>query len=777
MATRGIHEEAGSRRDHDSWETFSLMRGGPLRRLQSWAGLPRGNPGLIDLGIAITVLTWLPLLVLSAVDHTLTSGPAVPFLYSIGTHVRLLGAIPLLFAGEALFDQRVREVIRTLVGSEVVPARELPRLGAALRRVKRWTDGSLVEALLVAITIFLIWRGIRTDLPGQISTWRTTRAGELTLAGFWYIAVSLPLFQFLALRWCLRLLIWFYLLWRINRLDLHLVASHPDFAGGLGAVGVAYIALTPLCFVASSIIVATFAEQLLYGGALIRSVVLPLAVTIIGITSALVAPLLLFTPRLIATRYRGLLHYGVLASSYTRAFESKWLKNEAPPTEGLLGSADVQSLADLSNSFQVIQSMRDRANRKAAADTAPRGGGAAGAAAHLLRDTARRADHPRREDDAQHLTQWAGTRADGSRYSMTTMLKKCAALLSAGLWIAAVPGFAAAQPARPPSETLPPAASDSAPQERARPKIGLALGGGAARGIAHIGLLRWFEMHRIPVDYIAGTSMGGLIGGAYASGLTPDEIQALMNDADWDLMFLADSPFRHKTFRRKEDARAFPGQIDFGLKGGFKLPSGLNAGQQIEMLLDRIALPYHDLRSFDELPTPFRCVATDIRKGEPLVMSSGSFARALRATMAIPAVFTPVVLDQQLLVDGGALNNVPADVVKAMGANVAIAVNVSSSTDEAPAPTTLFAVLGQTLDSMMTTGTRQALKSADLVIVPDLKGLTGSDWRRTNDLVAQGFKAAEAVSADLLRYQIDEATYAEWSRARQARRRDRPRRW
>ena len=303
MATRGVHEEAGSRRDHDSWETFSLMRGGPLRRLQSWAGLPRGNPGLMGLGVAITVVTWLPLLVLSAIESTLTSGPAVPFLYSIGTHTRLLAGIPLLFAGEAMFDQRVREVIRTLVGSEVIPARELPRLGAALRRVKGWTDGSLVEAVLVAITIFLIWRGVRTDLPGHISTWRTTGAGGPTLAGFWYIAVSLPVFQFLTWRWCLRLLIWFYLLWRINRLDLHLVPSHPDFAGGLGAVGVAYIALTPLCFEASSILVSSFAEQLLYGGAPIRSVVLPLAVAIIGITGSLVAPLLLFTPRLIATRY------------------------------------------------------------------------------------------------------------------------------------------------------------------------------------------------------------------------------------------------------------------------------------------------------------------------------------------------------------------------------------------------------------------------------------------------------------------------------------------
>jgi NTE family protein len=332
-------------------------------------------------------------------------------------------------------------------------------------------------------------------------------------------------------------------------------------------------------------------------------------------------------------------------------------------------------------------------------------------------------------------------------------------------------GIARAQSDETPMRATDSLTTSATEQPAGRPRIGLALGGGAARGIAHIGLLRWFEEHRIPVDYIAGTSMGGLIGGAYASGLSPDEIQALMKEADWDLMFLADSPFRYKTFRRKEDARAFPGQLDFGLKGGFKLPSGLNAGQQIELMLDRIALPYYELRDFDALPTPFRCVATDIRKGEPLVMGSGSFSRALRATMAIPAVFTPVAFDERLLVDGGALNNVPADVVKAMGANVAIAVNVSSSTDEAPAANTLFAVLGQTLDSMMTAGTRLALKSADIVVVPDLKGLTGSDWRRADDLAAQGYKAAEARAGELLKYQVDEAAYAEFTRARQARRR------
>ena len=121
----------------------------------------------------------------------------------------------------------------------------------------------------------------------------------------------------------------------------------------------------------------------------------------------------------------------------------------------------------------------------------------------------------------------------------------------------------------------------------ARPKVGLALGGGSARGLAHIGVLKWFEEHRIPIDVISGTSMGGLIAGAYASGMTPDEIAALMRATDWDLMFVADSPFSYKTFRRKQDKRAYPSQLEFGLKGGFRLPSGLNPGQQVALLLDR----------------------------------------------------------------------------------------------------------------------------------------------------------------------------------------------
>src|SRR4030095_8119012 len=171
--------------------------------------------------------------------------------------------------------------------------------------------------------------------------------------------------------------------------------------------------------------------------------------------------------------------------------------------------------------------------------------------------------------------------------------------------LAALFGITAGHNAQPP---------DPPGEQARRPRIGLALGGGSARGIAHIGVLRWFEEHHIPIDVIAGTSMGGLIAGAYASGMTPDEISELMKKADWDLMFLSDSPYKYKTIRRKQDKRLFPSQLEFGLKGGLTLPGGLNPGQQVSLMLDQIALPYYDLKSFDDLPTPYRCVATDLRK-------------------------------------------------------------------------------------------------------------------------------------------------------------------
>jgi NTE family protein len=305
-----------------------------------------------------------------------------------------------------------------------------------------------------------------------------------------------------------------------------------------------------------------------------------------------------------------------------------------------------------------------------------------------------------------------------------------------------------------------------------RRSVGLALGGGSARGFAHIGVLRWFEEHRIPVDYISGTSMGGLIAGAYASGMAPSDIQELMKEVDWDLMFIADSPYKYKTFRRKQDKRAYPSQLEFGLKGGLTLPGGLNPGQQIALLFDRIALPYGDMATFDDLPTPFRCVATDLKNAEAVVLGKGSLAQAMRATMAIPGVFTPVNFENWLLVDGGALNNIPADVTKKMGADMVIAVNVGAdSATEQQTRASLVALLGRTIDTMMTTSIRQALKDADVIVDPDLIGLTSMDWRRSADLAERGYAAAEAMKDKLLPLAMDEAAYQAFQAARLARRR------
>ncbi len=305
----------------------------------------------------------------------------------------------------------------------------------------------------------------------------------------------------------------------------------------------------------------------------------------------------------------------------------------------------------------------------------------------------------------------------------------------------------------------------------ARPRVGLALGGGSAKGMAHIGVLQWFEEHRIPVDVVAGTSMGGLVGGAYASGLSPAELAAMMKTTDWDLMFLSDTPFKYKTFRRKQDKRHYPSPLEFGLKGGFTLPAGLNPGQQVALMLDRIALPYYDVESFDDLPTPFRCVATDLKTAEMVVLSKGQLAQAMRATMSLPGVFAPVSYDDWLLVDGGTLNNIPADVTRAMGADVVIAVDVGAETDlEKESKQTLFSTLGKTISTMMDAGTRRALKSADLLIDPDLTGLGSMSWRESEELARRGYRAAEQLSDKLLKYSVSEEEYRAFAAARQARR-------
>jgi NTE family protein len=315
------------------------------------------------------------------------------------------------------------------------------------------------------------------------------------------------------------------------------------------------------------------------------------------------------------------------------------------------------------------------------------------------------------------------------------------------------------------------AAPAGAPPTPTRPRVGLALGGGSARGLAHIGVLQWLDEHRVPVDVVAGTSAGALIGAGYATGMSPGELRSMMRSADWDVMLQADSPFEHKLFRRKQDRRAFPAGLEFGLKHGFMLPGGLNPGQQVMLLLDRVALAYADVESFDDLPTPFRCVATDLRTADSVVLGRGSLATALRATMAVPGVFTPVEYGDWLLVDGGTLNNVPGDVTRAMGADVVIAVNLGPVRTSATADQSLLEHFGRTIDTMMAAGVRKGLSGVDLVIAPVLPGMDGMSWRRSDELADLGYQAAERYAAALLKYAVSDAEYDAYRAARTARRR------
>ncbi|HSB87847.1 MAG TPA: patatin-like phospholipase family protein, partial [Ilumatobacteraceae bacterium] len=301
-----------------------------------------------------------------------------------------------------------------------------------------------------------------------------------------------------------------------------------------------------------------------------------------------------------------------------------------------------------------------------------------------------------------------------------------------------------------------------------RPKVGLALGGGSARGIAHVGVLRWFDEHHIPVDVLAGTSMGGLIGGSFASGMSPDEIETMLSSINWDAMF-GSSNFAFKNVRRKWDSRAYPSHLEFGLKRGIVPPASLNTGQQVDLLLARIAASSYALTSFDQLPTPFRAVAVDLKTAKFVVLDRGSLALAMRATMSLPLIFPPIELDGRVLVDGGAMNNIPADVVRSMGADRVIAINVGDLSDRTEIDYTMFGLAGGTLDAMMRANTLKALESADLVMNVPLSSYGSLDWRRYRALIEEGYKAADAMKDQLLPLAATDTEWDAWKAQRAAR--------
>lgn len=306
---------------------------------------------------------------------------------------------------------------------------------------------------------------------------------------------------------------------------------------------------------------------------------------------------------------------------------------------------------------------------------------------------------------------------------------------------------------------------------RPRIKIGLALSGGGARGLAHVGVLQWMEENRIPIDYIAGTSMGGLVGVMFATGMSPAEINEYLGHVDWDEALLSEPLYSELAFRRKEDRRDYEVDIPLGLKHGLSGPNGFSPGQGVGLLLDRVAFPYSTISSFDDLPTPFRCVATDMLNGVPVVLKDGSLTQALRATMSIPGVFVPVELNGKVLADGGLVDNIPVGVVRHMNADKVIAVNVGTPLLGREALQTLTGILTQTISVMTIANERRSLDEADIVVSPDLGNYTATDYYNYREIIRLGYEGAAKQAAVLLPYALPQAEWDQYLADRAARRR------
>ncbi|HUJ96255.1 MAG TPA: patatin-like phospholipase family protein [Terriglobales bacterium] len=308
-------------------------------------------------------------------------------------------------------------------------------------------------------------------------------------------------------------------------------------------------------------------------------------------------------------------------------------------------------------------------------------------------------------------------------------------------------------------------------QPSPRRKIGVALSGGGARGLAHIGVLQWMYENRIPVDYLAGTSMGGLVGAMYATGMSPEEMNDFVAHIDWDEALLSEPSYSELSFRRKEDRDDYEVGIPLGLKHGLSGPNGFTPGQGVGLILDRLSFPYSTISSFDDLPTPFRCVATDMLTGHAVILKDGSLAQALRATMSVPGIFTPVELNGKILADGGLVDNIPTDVVRDMHPDVVIAVNIGTPLAGREALESLSGLLVQTISVMTIAAERRGLSLADQVVSPDLGTYTAIDYGKFREIIRLGYEGA-AKNADALRpFALSEADWQQYLADRASRRR------
>ncbi len=343
---------------------FSLVHGGPLFQLLLRARL---SDDALELArqriIVIALLAWLPLLLLSALEGQLIGGSvAVPFLLDVEVHIKFLVALPLMVGAELVVHRRMRLLVKQFLDRNLIPASAMPRFDAAIHSAFRLRNSAFAEVLLIALVygvgILIIWRHyMALDAP----TWFATPSAEgssLSLAGMWYAYLSLPIFQFLLLRWYFRLFVWARFLWQVSRIDLNLVPTHPDRTGGLGFLAATSYAFIPLLMAHGAIVAGNLANRIFYLGSALPEFKGEILLLVAWLLLIVLGPLLVFAPRLAEAKRKGLREYGTLAQRYVREFDVKWLRGGAPADEPFVGSADVQSLADMGNSYEVVRTMK-----------------------------------------------------------------------------------------------------------------------------------------------------------------------------------------------------------------------------------------------------------------------------------------------------------------------------------------------------------------------------------------------------------------------------------
>ena len=319
---------------------------------------------------------------------------------------------------------------------------------------------------------------------------------------------------------------------------------------------------------------------------------------------------------------------------------------------------------------------------------------------------------------------------------------------------------------------LPLAKAQTKPETKpeARPKIGLVLSGGGARGLAHVGVLKVLEQERIPVDVIAGTSMGAIIGGLYASGMSARDLERELLLVAWDRVFANRVDRQQLSQRRKEEDFEFSPLVELGMRNGeFRAPQGTLSSRGLEILLRRLTLPVRSIHQFDKLPTPFRAVTTDMENGAQVILSTGDLGLAMRSSMSVPGVFAPTEVNDRILGDGGLVNNLPHDVARSMGAQRIIAINVGTPLSARTALGSLVGVTGQMINILTEQNVQRsiaALTADDLLITPPLGELGSADFERTRELITAGQQAAESMLPQLRRFALSPEAYAEWTLAR-----------